>query len=554
MSPTKSFADLVIRNAKIYTMDPALPWASALAVQNGRFSEIGDESRVTSLVGPETRVVDAKGGLILPGLMDSHTHAFEGARADLFEIRIPATSTLEEIIEAVRPAAARVPSGRWLKGAGWHVRNLIAQISTKPSLAMLDEATGDCPTMLRDSSHHTAFANSAAMRLAGVTPQTPNPEDGWIVKDADGDLTGIFLEKACALLEKAIPAASESENQTTAQRAIAIFNSFGLTGFVHAATSETTMRAFKRLDDAGKLSAWIATCISTDSLLTPERDGIGEVAIANRGKYRSAHIAVDFVKYFMDGVPGTRTAAFIEPYLSSDGSPPSHPLPFHSVKQLRDHIAPLDKQGIHVKIHAVGDQAIRYTLDAIEEVRRINGRPGPQHSIAHLGYITESDIPRLAELNILADFCPPLWFPNPSMKGNAAVLGPERGGRSQATGDVLKSGAAVAFGTDWPIIPTPNPWTGLSGLITRKDPTGKIPGIYRPEQAITLEQALPLCTINVAKSMGFGEHAGSITKGKSADFILPDRNLFEIAPEDIAGTKVLQTYFAGQLVHDAASS
>jgi predicted amidohydrolase YtcJ len=396
------------------------------------------------------------------------------------------------------------------------------------------------------------FANSAAMKAAGITRDTADVKNGSIVKHPSGALSGIFLEDACALVDQAIPPLNEEEKRRVALHAVSLYNSFGVTGFTYALASEMTMQAFKDLDDARELSVWIATCIATrDSILTPERDGVGASAIAKRAAYRSEHIAVDFAKFFMDGVPGARTAAFREPYVAAPGAKAHQARSFYGVAELCDLMAPLDRQGIHVKIHAVGDQAIRDTLDAIEKVRQINGQPGPQHSIAHLGYVLEDDIPRLARLNILADLCPPLWFPNRILQNNTAVLGDERGQRAQSIGDIVRSGAASAFGTDWPIVASPSPWPGLSSLITRKDPTGVVGGVFRPDQALSLEEALPLCTINVAESMGFGRRTGSIAGGKDADFIVLDRDLFAISPEDIAGTEVLKTYFAGRLVHNA---
>lgn len=542
-------AAFVVRNAKIYTVDRRQPWASAIAVADGEFVAVGSDAEVRPTVRPDTEIIDARGRTILPGLFDSHCHAFEGARADLFEVRLSGTDNLEQILNKVRDATKAGIGGLWLKGAGWSLQKL-NELSAESSLAKFDDVTGDRPTVLRDSSHHSMFANSAAMKAAGINRNTADVKNGSIVRHADGTLSGIFLEEACALVDKAIPPLNEDEKRRVALRAVSLYNSFGVTGFTYALASEMTMRAFKDLDDAGQLSVWIATCIATgESILTPELDGVGAPAIARRAAYRSEHIAVDFAKFFMDGVPGAKTAAFREPYVGAPGVEPHLARPFYKVDELCDLMAPLDRQGIHVKIHAVGDQAIRDTLDAIEKVRQINGQSGPQHSIAHLGYVFDDDIPRLARLNILADLCPPLWFPNRILENNTAVLGDERGQRAQAIGDIVRSGAVSAFGTDWPIVASPSPWPGLSSLITRKDPTGVVGGVFRPDQALSLEEALPLCTINVAESMGFGRRTGSIAEGKNADFIVLDRDIFTISPEDIAGTQVLQTYFAGRLVY-----
>lgn len=543
-------ADLLIRGAKIFTMDQARPWASAFAVSKGRFSAIGSAGDLEPLVGPKTEIVEAEGKLVLPGLIDCHSHAFEGARADLYEVRLSPADNVDGFIRAVGNAIVQKSDDGWLKGAGWAAR-LAGELARPEVLKAFDKATGGRPTALRDSSHHAMFANSAAMRAAGVTLHMSNPENGEIVRDADGRPTGLFLENACALIERAMPAESSERQRTIARRAASIYNGFGVTGFIQAAASETTMRVFADLDRTGSLNAWIATCIATDSLLTPEHEGIGFPVIARRAIHQSPHVAVNFVKFFMDGVPGTRTAAFVEPYSKSEDGDVAHPRSFHSADELLDLILSLDAQGVHVKIHAVGDQAIRDSLDAIEAVRRINGSPGTQHSIAHLSYISDGDIPRLAALNVAADFCPPLWFPNPILLANTKALGEARGQHAWPIGDIIRSGAHSMLGTDWPIVPTPNPWLGLAGVITRRHPNKAFPGVFRAEQALSLDQALPLCTINVAQCMGFGHLTGSICVGKFADFIILNQDLFSIDPQAIADTAVLRTYFSGRIVHCA---
>ncbi|MBN9062671.1 MAG: hypothetical protein BGP06_12490 [Rhizobiales bacterium 65-9] len=552
MGLNKEAATLVVRNAKIYTVDARRPWASALAVKNGRFHTIGSAEDVEPFIGTETDVVDAGGRLVLPGLLDSHCHAFEGARELLFELRLSPMDDLPALLDKARAAASTLGSGQWLTGGGWNARSLISELSRPPSLRLLDEATGDRPTVLRDTTRHVVFANTAAMQAAGLLSGGATVGEDDAIRYEDGTLAGVFLEGGCGLVERAIPPLSDDRRRQSALHAAALYNSLGVTGFTHAVTSEATMRTFKELDDAGALTVWIATCIATDTAIVPDYDGVGDVAIGRRAAYRSDHVAVDFVKYFMDGVPGARTAAFERPYEKEADGSVRHARPLYTVAELRDRILPHDAAGLHVKIHTVGDQAIHDALEAIEQVRKANG-PGPLHSLAHAGHVRDSDIPRFAQLNVMADFCPPYWFPCPVQQSSLQILGQARAGRSWAIADIVKSGALTAFGTDWPVVATPSPWRGLAGIVTRKDPSGAIPGVFRPDQALSLEQALRLCTINVAESMGFGRDTGSISEGKSADFIVLDQDLFAVAPEKIAETQVLNTYFAGRLVHQAAA-
>lgn len=539
-------ADLVVRNARIFTVDAARPWAAALAIRNGRFIGIGDEAEVAVHRGPATEILDAEGALVVPGLIDSHTHAYEGGRAALASLRFSAADDLDSLIAAVAEAADAALPDAWLIGAGWSVGRLAGALGRPEALRRFDDATGGRPAALRDSSHHAVFANTAAMERAGVGQGTPAPVHGSILRHGDGAPSGLFLETACALIDRAMPPPAPAEREDYARHAVSLYNGFGVTGFVHAATSEATMATFAALDRRGELNAWVATCIATDTLLTPESDGVGEAVIARRAAHRTEHVGVDFAKYFLDGVPGSRTASFIAPYL--DGPPEPVP-PFFSVEELAGLIAPLDAAGIHVKLHAVGDWAIRTALDAIALVRERNGSAGPAHSIAHASYITEADIPRLAALNVVADFCPPLWFPNPILEANARLLGEARSRAAWPIGVIVRSGALAVAGTDWPIVPSPNPWPGIAALVTRKHPAGTSEAAFRPEQALSVAQALTLCTLNVAKMMGISDRAGSIRAGKSADFAVLDRDLFAIDPAEIAGTRAVETYFAGRLVH-----
>ncbi|WP_276121186.1 amidohydrolase [Pararhizobium qamdonense] len=551
MSSNLATAELVIRNARIYTLDPNKPWVDAVAIRNGQFVATGSFAELAPLIDDATRVLDFAGRIVLPGMIDGHCHAFEGARAALFELALSPRDDFDQLMERVRAAAAVLPEGQWLKGGGWEGRRLLPVLSHPDALKRFDEATGDCPAVLRDISCHTLFVNTAAMRAAAIDRNTKVPDHGGIVLDDRGEPVGLLLETASALVFEAMPDLSQGEIDMVIRHAGGLFNSCGITGFAHAVTSAQTMKAFSDADRRGELTVRVATFISTDNLITPERDGIGPAVIEHRHDYASNYVNVDFVKYFMDGVPGSITAAFKAPYGPANGGAQSI-APFYSVEELRDLILPLDAQGIRVKIHAIGDLAITSTLDAIEQVRAANGFDGPQHSIAHLAYIDDEDIKRLSSLNVLADICPPMWFPSSILSGNIQLLGEERGHRCWPVGDILRSGATVTIGSDWPaIVPSPNPWPGLSALITREDPWRGHPGVFRPEQAISLEEALPLYTINAARSIGFGDSAGSIETGKAADFIVLDRDIFSIDARDIAGTKVLTTYFAGQPVYQA---
>jgi predicted amidohydrolase YtcJ len=252
----------------------------------------------------------------------------------------------------------------------------------------------------------------------------------------------------------------------------------------------------------------------------------------------------------MDGVPSGRTAAFLEPYLKqAEDNGDSHGDLYFTVGELAAHIARLDQMGLSVEVHAVGDRAIRDVLDAVALVRRQNGPAGPLHHVAHATYIHDADIGRLPELNVVADICPPLWFPLPN-RSEAALLGAERAERAYPVRDMVAAGALVSVGTDWPAsAPNANPWPGIAGLVTRRNPYGTAPGALAPAQAIGIADALRLATLDAARALRIGDVTGSIADGKSADFIILDRDPFAIEPDAIADIQVEETYFAGRRVH-----
>lgn len=544
-------ADLIFTGGKIWTGVPQTPFVQALAVADGCILAVGRDADVEPLCGTRTKRVALEGSFAMPGIIDGHNHVLEGVRGQTFELQLGADLDFTAILDRVRAQAARCGPQDWIIGGPFLIARC-PQTLTAEGRRLLDGACGGRPVLLRDVTFHSRFASTEALRLAGIDHNTADPPNGVIVHDAAGDPTGLLHESAANALEAVAPMLSPDQWMTVGRNAMTLLNGLGVTGFGLAAASGTTLGALKAMDEAGVLTAWAAGfCMMEPLLLAIERDCVGPDLIARRHDFATKHLRVDFAKFFMDGVPLMRTAAFVEPYLP-DGV---HRQGFrghcaYGVADLADRIAPLDAAGISVKIHTIGDAAIRDSLDAFAEVRRRNG-PGPRHSLAHLLYIHPEDVPRLAALNVIADLNPPVWFPNPNMTALRAALGDARVERSWPMRDILASGALAATGTDWPALaPTPNPWPGLSALITRRDPSGRTPGVHRPDQALTLEEALPLYTSNAAETLGLSHDTGRLAPGLSADMIVLDRDLFAIPPEEIAGTRVRQTWFEGLLVHE----
>lgn len=475
-------------------------------------------------------------------------------------MRFPASASLEELIEAVRGAVTNTEPGTWIIGGQWG-SNLRSILNTTGALSALDAVSPNNPVMLRDDTLHNRWANSQALEIAGIEKNTPNPKLGSIGKsEGGGELTGILLEGASGLVERAAQqssAYSEKAYRDSASQAITTLNSLGVTGFVDAATMLPMMQALKELDAENRLTAW-----AVGSMPAVEPGFLfglaGDELIAHRKATRSRHFKPDYVKVFLDGVPPAKTAAFVEPYLPDSivgccfrGS--TH----MSVPELIRWLGKCEAQGIAVKIHCAGDAAVQQALDAVEVVRNFNGPTDLIHHIAHASYIQPADIPRFAELGVAADLSPILWYPTPILEGAKAALGIERALQFWPNRDLHEAGALLAAGSDWPVIPNPNPWDGIEGMITRQNPSGAYPGeSLWSEQALDLATVLEIYTRNAAKAAGLGEITGSIEPGKSADILVLDRNLFEVPMDTIkVGARNYHHLFrgakeGGQFLHD----
>lgn len=543
--------DYLLRNAAIHTMDAKRPRAQAMAVRGGRIVAIGSEAEVAAAV-PGLRSVDARGRMVMPGLIDVHNHFVWAGRAELYEVTFPPLLTLAQVLAAVRDAAANKAPGEWVVG-GIFGSGLLVEL-TAEARAALDEAAGGRPVMLRDDSHHNRWASSAALALAGIDAKTPDPANGEIVRDlATGEPTGLLKEAASALVEAAVArslAADPRLDVEAAAHAVKRLNAYGITGLQEALTTRAVLHAVRALEREGRLSAWVVGSLPvTEAPLAPGE--AGEELLAMRDDFRSRHFRPDAGKIFLDGVPTSRTAAMLEPYLGDA----AHGCCWRggvtlSVPQLARVLADCEQRGIAVKIHCAGDAAVRTALDAVDVLRTFNG-PGLMHQVAHASFVDPAEVPRFAALNVLADLSPIIWFPCVIVEAIRATVPSQRVDRFWPNRDLLEAGALIAGGSDWPVVPDPDPWLGLQGLVTRRDPTGRFPGALWPEQALPLDAALAAYTINPARALRLDHETGSLEVGKSADFIVLDRHLFDVPADTLAQTRVLATCFEGRPVHGA---
>lgn len=546
-----TIADLILTGATVRTVDRSRPVATAIAVADGRIIAVGSDADVEAFRGPLTEVRDLAGAAVYPGFVDVHNHHEVAGVTDLFELSFGTSLDLDAILSLVRDRAASLPAGAWITGGSW-ASTLMDELNTSSARRRLDEAADGRPVMLSDDSHHNRWANSEALRLAGIAKDAIPAEGVTLLDATDGEPTGVLLEAAGILVAQAHARAgglSAEQHRAASRRGVEMLNSFGVTAFQDAAASLEILDALKSLDDAGDLNAWVVSSLTINDEIFGH-EPVGDDLIARGEEFRTAHHRPDFAKIFLDGVPPARTALFIDPYLPDD----AHGAHFHgtttmSFDELYDWLRRVAERGLGAKVHATGDGSARLLLDVIERVRA-EGFTDTPFQIAHGQFLADDDIRRLVDLRVSADISPFIWYPGVIPDALAAVLG-DRAEHSQPNRSIIDAGGLVAGGSDWPVSESPNPLEGMQGLVTRADPLGRAPGTLWLEQAITAEEALEVFTINAARAMGLESETGSIEVGKSADFVVLDRDAVAGPADRMIQACVLSTWFAGREVFTA---
>lgn len=550
-NPSIPPAETILTNGQIYTVNVNQPWAESVAIRNGEYVYVGDATGVNAYVGDSTRLVDLQRKMVMPGINEAHAHSWQGGRKALYECNFPFTATPEEIAVIVAGCVESNPDAEWITGGQWTSDFFINNDIGSPR-EWLDAVSGDKAVYFEDDATHNAWVNSRALEIAGIGRESADPPGGSFARDENGVPNGIALETAKPIIESFIPDWTHKQNVASIAKAVELANSFGLTGIHEARTPPHISRAYKDLDQEGRLTAYAVTDLQTPR---GHREASFDVAplIEISQQNKSKHVLTRFAKIFLDGVPtASRTAVMIEPYLTTEEYPEAtrgHLLVSEGV--LAQDLTKLDAAGFTVKMHAAGDGAVRAALNAIEQVRQNNGMSGLRHEIAHAGFIHPDDIPRFAKLNVTADLSPYLWYPRPINVSIAGAIG-ERAQYYWPIKDLLDSGANVAIGSDWPsVAESMNPWPAIEAMVTRRNPHGQSKDALWPEQAISLDQALKIFTLDGALAYRLEHQTGSIEVGKSADLIVLNQNLFEIPIESVSETKVLQTMFEGRLVFSA---
>jgi predicted amidohydrolase YtcJ len=535
-------ADLVLHHGYVYTVDAERSVAEAVAVSGGRIIYVGSDAGVADLIGTDTKVIDLQGRMLMPGFQDSHVHpiggGIEASACDLNGLR-----GLPEYRSTILEYATNNPDVPWILGGGWAMS--VFGPGGAPSKDILDELVPDRPVFLSSQDGHTGWANSAALAIAGIDRNTPDPVDGRIDRDPEtGEPIGSLQEGAKQLVSQHIPETSRADVLAGLRYSIKMLNGYGITSIQDANVSEGDLQAYAELDGLGELSLRVV-----GSIWWENDRGLEQIPdiIALRDKYTAGLVDAATVKVMQDGVMENYTAVMLEPYLIPDGS---RGIPMIDPEFLKRVVSALDAEGFQVHFHAIGDGAVRQTLDAVEEALIDNGDLGHRHHISHLQMIDPQDIPRFRELQVIANF-QPLWaYPDEYVTElTIPFIGEQRVRWMYPIKSVLDTGATVAFGSDWSVS-TANPFPQIETAISRKDADNDDSEMLIPEERIDLESALAAFTINAAFTNRNEKDTGSIEVGKFADLVVLDQNLFEIEVRDISETRALMTLFQGRVVHD----
>ena len=531
-------ADTVFRGGAVYTVDAARSWAEAVAVRDGRIVYVGTEVGLTPWMGPQTRIVDLHGKMLLPGFHDAHVHLVGGG-IELDECNLNNMTTLDQVLDAVREFAKRHPEKKWVRGGGWP----LTLSGGNPHKELLDKVVSDRPVILDAFDGHSSWVNSKALEIAGITKETPDPPRGRIERDPEtGEPTGTLRESAARLVIVKTPPYTHDEFVTGLRRGLQVANRFGITSVQEARVTDQHLKAFAELDQSGELTVRTVTAMGLDAA-----KGMSQVPqfVEWRTKFQSKHLRTNAVKIFQDGVIESRTAALLQPYLG--GKDERGWLNFEP-EVLKPLAAELDRLGFQIHIHAIGDRGIQSSFDALEFARDRNGRRDSRHHIAHIQLFDPPDVDRFRRLGVIANF-QPYWAQADKyiVDMTLPVLGPERSRWLYPIRSVAKTGAVIACGSDWSVS-TMNPLDAIQVAVTRRgiqEPPGPA---WMPDEVVDLPLMLAGYTINGAYLNFQESETGSIEVGKAADLIVLDRNLFEIPAHEIHLAKVLLTVLEGKEV------
>lgn len=533
---TSSQITLAVVNARVWTGDPQRPSAEAVAVEGERIVAVGSTEEIRGRA-EGARVIDAEGKMLLPGFIDSHVHFLEGGFR-LTSVQLRDAATPDEFVDRIRGYAARLPAGTWITGGDWDHERWGGEL---PRREWIDDVTAQNPLWVNRLDGHMALANTAALEAAGITKETSDVPGGTIVRDADGEPTGILKDNAMALVERAMPDPSSEMKGGALDAAMDFVAQQGVTSIQHMGTWED-LEVFARAWESGKLRTRISAAVP---LATWERlrDTVSSKEYGPEG-LGDAWLRIGMLKGFVDGSLGSHTAAFEAPFTDS---PQDRGLLVNTPEDLYQWISGADAAGLQVAVHAIGDRANHLLLDIFERVAGENGPRDRRFRIEHAQHLRAEDIIRFHALGVIASMQP--YHAIDDGRWAERAIGPDRIKTTYAFRSLLDAGARLAFGSDWYVAP-PTPLEGIYAAVTRRTLDEQNPDGWVPGQKIGVEDALRAYTTDAAYASFEENRKGMLRRGMLADFTLIDRDLLSVPPETIRDAKVALTVVGGEVVFE----
>jgi len=537
-SQSRPAADLIVVNAEVWTVDTNRPQAQAVAVLGERIVAVGTNAEVDAWRGPHTTVIDAAGKLLMPGFNDAHVHFVSGG-LQLESVQLNDVTSREEFVRRIAEQAKKTPKGEWILNGDWDETKWPG--ATLPTKEWIDPVTVNNPVFVSRYDGHSSLANSAALKLAGVTARTPDPPGGTIVRDAQGNPTGDLKDAATALVERVIPPLSHEQRLRAVKGALRLAASVGVTSVQHMAPDYEDIAVYDELLQSNELT----TRIYAAPLITQVDD---QAKIGIRHAFGGPYLRIGALKAFADGSLGSRTAYFFEPF--SD-EPANHGLLGEEMQPLslmRERMLKADAAGLQICTHAIGDQAISIVLDLYADAVKAHGAADRRFRIEHAQHMAAKDFARFADLGVVASVQP--YHAIDDGRWAEARIGHDRASRTYAFRTFLNHGVHLAFGTDWDVAPL-NPLLTIYAAVTRATLDGKNPNGWFPEQKLTVEEAVHAYTMGSAYAEFQDGEKGSITPGKLADMVLLSDDIFSIEPTKIREVKVLKTIVGSRVIWDS---
>jgi predicted amidohydrolase YtcJ len=532
---TRPSAEVIITNANVYTVDKSQPKAEGVAVIGDRIVAVGSASEIDVWRGASTKVIDAGGKLLLPGFNDAHVHFIDGG-LQLDSINLRNTTDPQDFAKKVAERVKITPKGEWITGGDWDEERWSSP--QLPTRQMIDAVTPDNPVFLYRYDGHEVLVNSVALKLAGVTAQTQNPPGGEIVKDKQGNPTGVLKDAAQSLVGDKIPPLTHERRLLAAKRALAYAARLGVTSVQAMSADYEDIRVYSELAEKGELTARIYVA---PMLATWEK----EAQIGIRHAWGSSLLRIGAMKAFADGSLGSTTAYFFKPYNDAPNTRGLLSDEMQPLSKMRERMMKADENGLQLCVHAIGDQAISMVLDLFTEVEKAHGPADRRFRIEHAQHMAPKDFDRFASLNVIASVQP--YHAIDDGRWAERRIGPERIKTTYAFRTFLDKGVKLAFGTDWTVAPL-DPMKTLYAAVTRATLDGKNPDGWVPEQKITLPEAVEAYTMGSAYAEFQEKQKGSITPGKLADMVLLSDDIFELDPKKIGDVQVDLTMMGGKVV------